>query len=94
MESKHTPGPWVYHPGDVINAPCIKAGKSGICLLQQNAHPEIRDANAHLIASAPELLEALKDALKSIKYRNDNGANELGLQYLIEGVIAKAEGRL
>lgn len=58
----HTPGPWTAHPDEGINGgPWIEAAK---------AHTRVHiahvsngnEANARLIAAAPEMLEALKDA--------------------------------
>lgn len=52
-----------------------------------------RDANAHLIAAAPELLEALKAALLIMRHV----CTELGVEHCVRckaaAAIAKAEGR-
>lgn len=61
--SAHTPGPWAHHPEDnIIAAP---DGRGLIEWQARSVHVSIeeRDANARLIAAAPELLEALKGAL-------------------------------
>ena len=63
MTTKHTPGPWTHHPEDNI---ILDA--SGRRLIEWQARSvsvsvEERDANARLIAAAPELLEALEVVL-------------------------------
>lgn len=63
MTAKHTPGPWAHH-----NTPTpfiyVNAGGLPICqIYTSTAHGQSMGeqfANAHLIAAAPELLEALK----------------------------------
>ena len=64
MEHKYTPGPWRFYAEPQPNG-CPIVGTGGL-MVAQLAHsinyPEQRDtaiANARLIASAPELLEAL-----------------------------------
>jgi hypothetical protein len=54
----HTPGPWKHDPTWGI----IKHGKSEICALHSG-----NLANANLIASAPDLLDALDWALRQIE---------------------------
>ncbi len=53
----HTPGPWKHDPTWGI----IKHGKSEICALHSG-----NLANANLISSAPDLLDALDWALRQI----------------------------
>jgi len=57
--SKHTPGPWAYenYGGTVHVFLDNKEGTPSICKLVGND----KDANARLIAAAPELLEALEE---------------------------------
>jgi hypothetical protein len=68
----HTPGPWeIDHTGKYYK-PCIRHNGIIIALLAKNdaglVMPENQqaedEANARLIAAAPELLEALKAVLK------------------------------
>lgn len=70
MKPKHTPGPWeVFHSAArgtpiQVSVP-IEAPMNGgefICMPMG----ERRIANAHLIAAAPELLEALRDLNRAI----------------------------
>lgn len=58
-----------------------------ICDLRTWPNEDVVKANATLIAAAPELLEALKDALAWI-----NGDGEAPV-HIIESAIARAEGR-
>jgi hypothetical protein len=65
--SKHTPGPWAISSGDFIlqNHAAVDAPKHGALALvvwkmeDDGRSPEC-EANARLIAAAPDLLEALK----------------------------------
>ena len=67
--TKHTPGPWradwvnVYRKDDHL-ADCCPKAKNGIPLEQ-------KEANARLIAAAPELLAALK-ALVNMQKGHEN----------------------
>ena len=58
MSAKHTPGPWKidYGYNRIINfiGPCVPDQYAGSSWLA------VKEADAHLIAAAPELLEALK----------------------------------
>lgn len=97
--SKHTPGDWRF-----INRNTIATKTEIIAVINQDKTFEEFEANAHLIAAAPELLKALKKIVKcEINRRNDlltlankptdlyNFSNErvkLGL-----AAIAKAEGK-
>lgn len=57
--SEHTPGPWAYenYRGTVHVFVDNEGGTPSICKLVGND----KDANARLIAAAPDLLEALED---------------------------------
>lgn len=64
MEAKHTPGPWVMddaQPGDLFRHVLHGNGDSFgyICRISTNGNANA-DADARLIAAAPELLEALQ----------------------------------
>ena len=72
---KHTPGPWRYD-GDYIYAKSIEGYvanpntediQSGRCVSSKDAQAVI-DANARLIAAAPDLLEALQEIADSDRY--------------------------
>lgn len=93
--SSHTPGPWVYRYFSEDDAWCIGyPGADGmIAMAVPNEHLPTTvsaEANAHLIAAAPELLEALKGLLYVI--RNDQLVPE-SVSYMqkASAVLAKIE---
>jgi len=55
--AKHTPGPWHVHDGDNRFLFVDSQTKGSVCKIAVNGHSE---ANARLIAAAPEMLELLK----------------------------------
>lgn len=65
-QQQWTPGPWVYYRGShSIYNPQVPNGtmkETSICVVNGPRHngPSRRDANAHLIAAAPDLYEALE----------------------------------
>jgi len=63
-ESKHTPGPWEVARGCELTGYPFYAicGMSG----DEKRDYETLEANRHLIAAAPDLLEALEWAMKTI----------------------------
>jgi len=92
MSTKHTPGPWKVISGAIVHssdsAPVAEmnrteeASKAGI-------YPVERDANAHLIAAAPELLKACKRLLAGYSLIDEQ--REEAKEYARQ-IIAKAEG--
>lgn len=89
MTTKHTPGPWTIEiPSNGCDRYIIH-GKSfeEICATCLDTEHEMQ-ANARLIAAAPELLEACKMAL-SCMAPEDNDATARTLR----SAIAKAEGK-
>jgi hypothetical protein len=102
MKAQHTPGPWraeVQPDCSIarIYGPKHSDGGEYAALFETSNH-----ANARLIASAPELLEALKDAeLTTYQYEqsllaqgNEAAARIYTRKYAaIAKLIAKAEGR-
>lgn len=94
--SKHTPGPW-----SVRCAPnhwMVDAGfRTGNIATINNGRVQQKH-NAHLIAAAPEMLEALKMARECIawcrKHHPDAQKGEgVPAEAFIDAAIAKAEGR-
>jgi len=68
MKTTHTPGPWIACKGDAgqhINIECKRAGND--CQPIATLKGPDKEANARLIASAPELLEALEGLLDQIE---------------------------
>jgi len=78
--SAHTAAPWK------IQGKFIGTETKPICELSCSLPEEQVDANARLIAAAPELLRACKRALEL-----DVGDYSASLETLFESVIAKAE---
>lgn len=96
--SKHTPGEWTVHP-IWNNNPCIENG--GVFEVEE-AHYDVKErlqegcdvervieANARLIAAAPELLAACEAALDDL-LKFSMGMSPLALQ--LRAAIAKATG--
>ena len=63
MATKHTPGPWSrYNDGPSSNV-FIESTKGGsVCKIANNSHAE---ANANLIAAAPELFKFVEDQART-----------------------------
>lgn len=69
----HTPGPWIAHPEGVKDAdgkPACNRIYIGIAAEdgEDLGHIEFSEANARLIAAAPQLLEALQDAMQYLQH--------------------------
>lgn len=105
-EPKYTKGPWIAAPySSVVGAPVVsRMGRSiaSVTYFKLGEHFQNHDseseANGHLIAAAPELLEALKEARENLwNYwvpntpRGMQRREELLRKY--DAAIAKAEGR-
>ena len=91
METKHAPGPWHTLKN---NAGLQVASSSSlvVCFLK-NCDKEHREANARLIATAPELLEALQALLgweeAEIKHFGATGP-DAWIMEMARAAIAKA----
>lgn len=98
MSSKHTPGPWVVTPhphvdvfgvGEIMDDKEMQYGLSHtICY--QNA-----EANARLIAAAPDLLEALSNFPSDADYSSSDEYWKATVHWLLteaEPAIGKATG--
>jgi hypothetical protein len=68
MTTQHTPGPWNFLKADnKKNSPWVIRGSAAETLMGDMPYLEVvpeNEADWHLIAAAPELLEALKDCLE------------------------------
>jgi hypothetical protein len=90
----HTPGPWsIGKSADGTLAICVPVHPSegsGFAVATVNRPRRMgtvrgdMEANAHLIATAPELLEALEWILESVSP---------GERVALQAIIAKAEGK-
>ena len=67
MTDKHTPGPWTVSPD---NSRVVQGEGRRIALAYSHAIQPgaVGDANARLIAAAPELLEALEQAVRYLEH--------------------------
>ena len=93
MESKHTPGPWdTKHTAtpEWAQQSAVYAGgrERAVALVYDGEHHE---ANAALIAAAPDMYEALR-ALRDAK-RESTQALRHAADRLLDAALAKAEGR-
>jgi hypothetical protein len=113
--ARHTPGPWSVAPypegaellevvADYSELPGGRKSAHWIAELDAGGIDDDREtnaANARLIAAAPELLEALKDASRTLKtcLSACNEKRTMGIQAhpclvcRINAAIAKAEGK-
>lgn len=105
-EVKHTPGPWTLETVRTSSGLCHKIGpfpwKTGkenhACIYDDypshgsDGTPELL-ANAHLIAAAPEMLEALIRALNYIENTEGEFGSILSSGEACRAAIEKAEGR-
>lgn len=99
--NSHTPGPWkVFKTWAAITI----RNRSGCQLAEvyrfKGGRMEGQDeANANLIAAAPELLKALRDAVRQIHDLTEydpegTGGNQINFAKQQEDAIARAEGKL
>lgn len=105
MSAKHTPGPWQIHSdqapycctivGD-IDGP-LESGELVYTTVCDVADNDYFEANARLISSAPDLLEALRDAIDAVKVFHGPEAWDIYWEHSPEckrwrAAIAKATG--
>lgn len=97
--AKHTPGPWAVDvDGRMIEAqlPNLRNEYEHICDLRGDIKGQINIGNAHLIAAAPAMYEALQEIDDQLDQFTVKAQEELGLrQALIKlrAALAQAEGR-
>ena len=90
--SKHTPGPWIVREVSGAGWP----GQRGFAI-DYNAEQEqivdfvYEEADAHLIAAAPELLEAIEELMDGYLYGCDKETKRENAKRAREA-IAKAKG--
>ena len=99
-EAKHTPGPWFTHR-EGFSSVYIEA-RIGGGMLQEvascgptNEGSDQQEANARLIAAAPEMLEALKAMIDAERVYESGGrsSEELDALEKAHAAITKATGR-
>ena len=90
---KHTPGPWHVERTGRHDSAGRMVVSGNFCLSSvSNLHGNA-DANARLIASAPELLEACKMMLEDLAEYESPKKGYFKSAEAARAVIAKAEGR-
>jgi hypothetical protein len=100
--SKHTPGPWEAHNGEVTTPREDGRSYRRIAAVQDygvGSLKEVDDANARLMAAAPDMLKALRECITdeaSVAYKNnDTEKLRRRLRYITKIVIqqiARATG--
>jgi hypothetical protein len=90
---KHTPGPWIYYadlPSDDPNWHIVTTANKMRVLANVHIEPGnlMDEANARLIAAAPDLLAALKNAVAQLERLGSDGLSSGAID-----ALAKAEGR-
>lgn len=91
--SKHTPGPWEWVKSKNDNWASYDLSPGILTKDTPDGSPwgdEIDRANAHLIAAAPELYEACREASIMLKHINVTGS----LIDQIDSALAKARGEV
>lgn len=91
---RHTPGPWRVGNVDRTTPTVLSGGRliaevHDLCIPSEHADDV---ANAHLIAAAPDLLEACLHALSTVKRWDKTGIPQPTLLRSLRDAIAKAEG--
>ena len=96
--SDYTPGPWgtfeIQHDGDDPET------RTGVCAFEGDYmlaevgfdRPNEAEANARLIASAPDLLKAAREAEQRLLDLFDGDAEDATIIDALRAAIAKAEG--
>lgn len=100
----HTPGPWTYdfspEPGHASEFMVVGPGNAVLAYVGADEARDVVgptvEANARLMAAAPELLTALKVIYATCVERaaNDARGDWDGLAFEAEQAIARVEGRL
>ena len=101
-ESKHTPGPWKYsaYHRSIMGGELSRDGcRIHVASLpgHEFKHPSV-DANARLIAAAPELLAAAEEVIRSrlsigaIQEQGEQGKRHIRHLNELRAAIAKAKG--
>jgi hypothetical protein len=92
----HTPGPWTVEEYGDDETPALvihRDSESRVCFMAtpgSHGDPAMIEANAHLIAAAPDMLAALKSVAGATIDDLHDGCSPLWEE--VEAAIAKAEG--
>ena len=92
MSTKHTPGPWQLgtEKTHVFSGKVLIAGCGGYSDNFTKGLREIQQANARLIAAAPDLLHAAQIALEVL---NSYAKHDIGAKDELRQAITKATGQ-
>jgi hypothetical protein len=92
-ETKHTPGPWIVE-GNGITVRQDRKHASKICqAFEVYMCRQEREANARLIAAAPDMLAALEEAHRLNRMSVfDDGSSADHAARMVQAAIAKARG--
>lgn len=88
---KHTPGPWSAAPEGNEREWGVDAGKWGIAICADAPGKGSAEANARLIAAAPELLESCMRLIGSLGVMIGDPDNDGDIVFA-RAAIAKAQG--
>jgi len=101
--SKHTPGPWTLSGANTVHGPdCIVAFVGTADEEVRKFSSKRQNADAYLIAAAPELLAALEELLPDLQCRCDVAFTSRGRHQSntfchhednVKAAIAKARGK-
>lgn len=96
MNAQHTPGPWR------VTGPNVRAGGALLAVVtdhwaDEKTPDDVKAHNAHLIASAPDMLAALREAVRVLEYAADALDAPAASHFRetisdVRAAIAKAEG--
>ena len=95
MDTKFTKGLWTHQKGDDWIYDDSKDDQVICCAMPVNNNYEVRRANAHLIAAAPDMYELLKEFLPMDEDGNGEFQYNEGSEYLgkkVTELLAKARG--
>ena len=95
MKASHTLGPWAYVKPDgiVVRNPRVYSDTGSVCNAAWLGDIGKTEANARLLAAAPDLLEALQGLLiQMMVWDVDDAFNTSDLARDVRAVIAKATG--
>lgn len=85
-----TKGPWIAQKDGVTRD--LDGYRSVYIIKTQNTNRQEKEANAKLIAAAPELLQALESALIAVENGCETEADKHGLVDVIKTALKKAKG--
>lgn len=90
--SAHTPGPWLVLRDPEVGGPLVATEDVAIADVME-MEGGMSEANARLIAAAPDLLAALRQVVESAYPNPDEHPTMTAAWRVAEAAIAKAEGR-